>query len=55
VSALTGWGGADEVWARALAAGRAYEDLAALSDAGSALPGTPPEQTSWTALTGQTH
>lgn len=55
VSALTGWGGADEVWARALAAGRASEDLAALSDAGSALPGTPPEQTSWTALTGQTH
>jgi allantoicase len=55
VSALTGWGGADEVWARAWAAGRPYDDVAALSGAGSALPGTPPEQTSWTALTGRNY
>ncbi|HEX6328784.1 MAG TPA: allantoicase [Jiangellaceae bacterium] len=54
VSAVTGWGGADEVWARALAAGRPYDDVAVLSGAGSALPGTRPDQTSWTALTGRT-
>jgi allantoicase len=53
VSAVIGWGGADEVWARALAAGRPYDDVAVLSGAGSALPGTPPDQTSWTALTGR--
>ncbi|HEX6336029.1 MAG TPA: allantoicase [Jiangellaceae bacterium] len=52
VSALTGWGGADVVWASALADGRPYDDGAALSDAVSALPGTPPEPMSWTALTG---
>ncbi|HEX5996489.1 MAG TPA: allantoicase [Jiangellales bacterium] len=51
VSALTGWGGADELWAGALAGGRPYDSGAALSTAVSALPGTPPEQVSWTALT----
>jgi allantoicase len=53
VSALTGWGGADVVWASAWAGGRPYE-RAALSEAASALPGTPPQQALWTALTGGT-
>ncbi len=51
-AALTGWGGADEVWARGLADGRPYPDGAALSQVVAVLPGTPPEPDSWAALTG---
>ena len=49
-TALTGWGGADETWAGAMAAGRPY-DSAALADASSLL-GAPPELAAWAALTG---
>ncbi|HEX6234766.1 MAG TPA: allantoicase [Jiangellaceae bacterium] len=51
-SALVGWGGADVMWARALAAGRPYRSGAALADTVSTLPGIPPEVDVWTALTG---
>lgn len=51
-TALTGWVGADETLASALAAGRPYWDAAALADAGSTAPGTQPESATWSALTG---
>jgi allantoicase len=51
-SALTGWGGADEQWAGALAAGRPYRDSARLAAHAADLPGTSPEPAAWSALTG---
>jgi allantoicase len=51
-SALVGWGGADAVWARALAVGRPYGTGAALAETISTLPGIPPDGAAWTALTG---
>jgi allantoicase len=49
-AALTGWGGADEKWAQALAAGRPYRDAAHLQEAAAQLPGRPPDPAAWTHL-----
>jgi allantoicase len=50
--ALTGWGGADESWARGLAAGRPYADAAHLGAVAAELPGIAPDGPAWAALTG---
>jgi allantoicase len=49
---LTGWGGADEAWARALATSRPFSEASRLAAAGD-LPGRPPEPAAWTALAGR--
>lgn len=52
--ALTGWGGADEEWAAALAAGRPYQDGGTLRMSAAGLAGTPPTREAWSALAGHT-
>jgi allantoicase len=49
-SALTGWGGAADEWARALAAGRPYRDADHLREAAAQLPGKPPDPDAWAQL-----
>lgn len=52
VAAMTEWGGADEKWARALAAGRPYGVGSRLQPSTAELPGRPPDAAAWAALTG---
>lgn len=47
---LAGWGGADDVWARALAEGRPYRDAAHLHEMAPRLPGRMPEPEAWRRL-----
>jgi allantoicase len=49
-AAMTGWGGADEEWAAALAAGRPYHGVAHLREVAQRLPGAPPNGAAWAAL-----
>ena len=49
---MTGWGGADEAWAGALAAGRPYVTGERLHAAVAGLAGRAPDTASWTALAG---
>ncbi|AYY11884.1 allantoicase [Actinobacteria bacterium YIM 96077] len=51
VAALTGWGGADETWARAVADGRPY-DVPDLAERVRVFPGLAPDPAAWQALTG---
>lgn len=52
ISTMTGWGGADETWARALAASRPLGTSLSRS-ASLDLRGDPPDRDAWSALTGQ--
>lgn len=52
VAVTTGWGGADETWAEALAAGRPYITGERLHAAVPDLPGQAPQLATWSALTG---
>lgn len=49
-AALTGWGGADEKWAGALADGRPYRDAEHLQGVVRQLPGTTPDPAAWSPL-----
>lgn len=52
VAVVTGWAGADEKWAEALAAGRPYDTAEGLHAAVPDLPGRAPDPAAWSALVG---